>query len=159
PESGDMTMMSAGLTGSLTTSAHPAPRRNGSQTDGTAAVPAVATAATIKIAAHLNRGETMLKFMSLVRGNVPDPNLRSLCAVFCFLHGRGSEKGRYARVVDAIRLWQFFTLVSGELVVRSALCHSANVGYLGDPRRHGAARGAGAGGGDPCLYGHSTIPV
>src|SRR6516225_2843962 len=44
-----MTMMSAGATGSLTMSAHPAARRTGSRTEGTATMVAAATATTTRI--------------------------------------------------------------------------------------------------------------
>ena len=55
--------MSAGATGSLTTSAHPAFRRTGCQTEGTATIAAAANATTTRIGAHLGRRELMLGFM------------------------------------------------------------------------------------------------
>ena len=63
PEVSDTTMMSAGTTGSLTTSAHPAVRRTGSRTEGTATMAAAGSATAIRIAAHLGRRELMLGFM------------------------------------------------------------------------------------------------
>ncbi len=63
-ESIDTTMMSAGATGSLTTSAHPAARRAGSRTEGTAKMAAAANATTTRIGAHLGRREIMLGFIS-----------------------------------------------------------------------------------------------
>jgi len=63
PIPGTMTMMSAGATGSLTMSAHPAARRTGSRTEGTATMVAAATATTTRIGAHLGRREVMLGFM------------------------------------------------------------------------------------------------
>jgi len=63
PESSDMTMMSAGATGSLTTSAHPAPRRTGSRTEGTATIAPAAKATTTRIGTHLGRRELVLGFI------------------------------------------------------------------------------------------------
>ena len=60
PEPSDTTMMSAGATGSLTTSAHPAARRTGSRTEGTATMVAAANATTSRIGVHLGRRELML---------------------------------------------------------------------------------------------------
>src|SRR5713101_3367523 len=64
PESSDTTMMSAGATGSLTTSAHPAARRTGSRTDGKATMAAAAAATTTRVAAHLGDRRLMLRFIS-----------------------------------------------------------------------------------------------
>src|SRR5262249_2635225 len=63
PESSDRTMMSAGVTGSLTTSAHPAVRRTGSRTEGTATMAAAANATTTRIGTNPGRRELMLGFM------------------------------------------------------------------------------------------------
>jgi hypothetical protein len=63
-ESSDMTMMSAGATGSLTTSAHPAARRTGSRTERTKTMAAAANAGTINsIAPHLGRRGVMLDIL------------------------------------------------------------------------------------------------
>ena len=59
----DMTMMSAGATGSLTTSAHPAVRRTCSRTERTATMAAAANATTTSIGAHLGRRELILEVM------------------------------------------------------------------------------------------------
>src|SRR6516164_7182322 len=59
-EPSDTTMMSAGATGSLTTSAHPAARRTGSRTEGTATMVAAANATTTRMGAHLGSRELML---------------------------------------------------------------------------------------------------
>jgi hypothetical protein len=56
-------MMSAGATGSSTTSAHPAVRRTGSRTEGTATMAAAANATITRIGTHLGRRELMLAFM------------------------------------------------------------------------------------------------
>jgi len=47
----------------LSTSAHPAFRRTGCQTEGTATIAAAANATTTRIGAHLGRRELMLGFM------------------------------------------------------------------------------------------------
>ena len=52
PESSETTMMSAGVTGSLTTSAHPAARRNGSQKEGIATIAVAANAPISSIERH-----------------------------------------------------------------------------------------------------------
>src|SRR5262249_28526308 len=62
PESGDKTMMSAGATGSLTTSAHPAARRAGSRTEGTTTMVVAANATTTRIRARLGPPGLMLWF-------------------------------------------------------------------------------------------------
>jgi hypothetical protein len=70
-ESSDMTMMSAGATGSLTTSAHPAARRIGSRTEGTKTMAAAATINSI--APHLGRRVVML--------DIPHPALFDIAPV------------------------------------------------------------------------------
>src|SRR6516165_5168349 len=67
PEPSDTTMMSAGATGSLTTSAHPAARRTGSRTEGTATKVAATNATTTRIGAHLGRRELMLRTSRVAR--------------------------------------------------------------------------------------------
>jgi hypothetical protein len=57
-----MTMTSAGATGSLATSAHPAARNTDSGTAGTASIAAAANAITISSEPHLDRQEPMLGF-------------------------------------------------------------------------------------------------
>jgi hypothetical protein len=57
-------MMSAGATDSLTTSAHPAARKIGSRTVGTAATTATANATTARIRTHLGHRDFILEFMS-----------------------------------------------------------------------------------------------
>src|SRR5262245_485000 len=64
-ELADMTMMSAGAIGSLTTSAHPAARKIGSRREGTVAI--AANAANTKIQAHLPRWGLILRFMASLR--------------------------------------------------------------------------------------------
>jgi hypothetical protein len=60
--------MSANSTGPSTTSAHPAARRTGSRTGGTATIAAAANATTISsIEPHLGRRELMLRLMSKFR--------------------------------------------------------------------------------------------
>src|SRR5882672_8429224 len=61
PAESDTTMMSAGAAGSLATSAHPAARRTGSRTEGTATMAAATAAATSnRIGAHLDRRELFM---------------------------------------------------------------------------------------------------
>ncbi len=69
PESGDTTIASAGATGSVTTSAHPAARRTGCRTDGTATMPAAtaAKATATAIGARLGRRKLILRFISKFR--------------------------------------------------------------------------------------------
>jgi len=62
PESSDRTIMSAGATGSLTTSAQPAPLRTGSRRERTATI-ANADNATAPRIAHLGRREIILGFI------------------------------------------------------------------------------------------------
>jgi hypothetical protein len=54
-----MTMMSAGATGSLTTSAHPAARKTGTRTEGTATMAAAADATSARGSVHVDRQELM----------------------------------------------------------------------------------------------------
>jgi hypothetical protein len=61
-------MMSAGATGSLMTSAHPAARRTGIRTEGTATMAAAPNATIARIEAHLGRRELMLGFLSKIPG-------------------------------------------------------------------------------------------
>src|SRR5215831_13564923 len=67
PEPSDTTMMSAGATGSLTTSAHPR-LRTGSRTEGTPTMVAAANATTTRIGAHLGHRELILWFPLFIAG-------------------------------------------------------------------------------------------
>ena len=58
--------MSAGATGSLTTSAHPAARKNGSRTERTATIATTANATITRIGTQLSRLERMLKFIVFI---------------------------------------------------------------------------------------------
>ena len=105
PESSDTTMMSAGATGSLATSAHPAARRTGSRTEGTATMAAAANATTTRIGAHLGRRELMLGFIfksyvgTWKRSGTFAPSLGSrgdgcCCALIGHERNRGSASSR-----------------------------------------------------------------
>jgi hypothetical protein len=63
PESDDTTMMSAEVTGSFATSAHPAARRTSTRRGLTATVANAPNATTIRIRGHLGRLEIMLGFI------------------------------------------------------------------------------------------------
>jgi hypothetical protein len=63
PESSDTTMTSEGPIGSLTTIAHPAARRTGSRTEGTATMAAAAIATTTRIGAHLDRSRKLAQLL------------------------------------------------------------------------------------------------
>src|SRR5215471_13298180 len=64
-ESSDTTMMSAGATGSSTTSAHPAARRPSSRTKGMARRATTANATT-RLGIHFRRFELTLRSMGLL---------------------------------------------------------------------------------------------
>ena len=100
PEPSDTTMMSAGATGSLTTSAHPAARRTGSRTEGTATMVAAANATTTRIGAHLGRRELMLGTSRVARQRcVP-----SYPAATPFRIGKKSPGGRDSRIGPVVEL-------------------------------------------------------
>src|SRR5258707_15588092 len=109
PESSDTTMMSAGATGSLTTSAHPAPRRTSPRTEGTATTAAAAAAAITRIAAHLGRREFMLGLSpNLTLGTnsiwliVFQVSLTPTEGVVPHPHNRGHQRGLgYSQLVAA----------------------------------------------------------
>ena len=63
PESLDMTMTSAGATGSLTTSAHPAARKIGSRKTAAATVVAMTSARTMRIGTDFDLRTAIFRFM------------------------------------------------------------------------------------------------
>src|SRR5271155_4292527 len=65
-ESSDKTMMSAGATGSFTTSAHPAACRTGSRRERIATIANAANASTTKIGAHLAHLKIIPRFIKLL---------------------------------------------------------------------------------------------
>jgi hypothetical protein len=83
PETSDMTMISAGATGSSTTSAHPAARRTGSRTDGTATIETATSATTTRIAADTGRRELTPKSFSCATRLGPDDDRRTLLQKRC----------------------------------------------------------------------------
>ena len=73
PESSDKTMMSADVTGSFTTSAHPAARRTGSRREGIATIANAANASTTRIGAHLGQLKIILGFIGSLNESAMSP--------------------------------------------------------------------------------------
>ena len=80
----DKTMMSADVTGSSATSAHPAARRIGSRRERTATIANAANATTTSMAAHFGRREIILGFTRLLHeSNMSPAGEHRSCSARC----------------------------------------------------------------------------